>query len=152
MPELLNEDYLDFIRALNQHEVEYLIVGGYAVIFHGYPRTTGDLDIWVHKTEKNYGKLVGAMFDFGMPVFDMTKENFLHNPHLDVFTFGRPPVSIEILNQVKGLQFEKTHLNAVHNEVEGITVKFLSRPDLLAAKKAANRPRDIDDIENLSGR
>ena len=151
MPELLNEDYLDFIRALNQHEVEYLIVGGYAVIFHGYPRTTGDLDVWVNKTKNNYGKLVGAMFDFGMPVFDMTKENFLHNPHLDVFTFGRPPVSIEILNQVKGLQFEKAHLNAVHTEVEGITVKFLSRPDLLAAKKAANRPRDIDDIENLSG-
>ena len=151
MPELLNEDFLDFIRALNQHEVEYLIVGGYAVIFHGYPRTTGDLDIWIHKTGVNYGRLVRAMTDFGMPLFDMTRENFLHNPHLDVFTFGRPPVSIEILNQVKGLQFENAYPNAVHNEIEGITVKFLSRPDLLAAKKAANRPRDINDIENLLG-
>ena len=151
MPKLLNEDYLDFIQALNQHEVEYLIVGGYAVILHGYPRTTGDLDVWVHKTEKNYGRLVGAMSDFGMPLFDMTEENFLHNPRLDVFTFGRPPVSIEILNQVKGLQFEDAHRNAVHNEIEGITAKFLSRPDLLAAKKAANRPRDINDIENLLG-
>ena len=89
------------------------------------------------------------MTDFGMPLFDMTQENFLHNPHLDVFTFGCPPVSIEILNQVKGLKFENTYPKAVHNEIEGITVKFLSRPDLLAAKKAANRPRDINDIENL---
>lgn len=149
MPDLLNEDYLDFIQALNKHKVEYLIVGGYAVIFHGYPRTTGDLDIWIHKTEKNYDRLVEAMSDFRMPVFDMTKENFLHNPELDVFTFGRSPVSIEILNQVKGLIFEKAQSNAVHNKIEGIKVIFLSRQDLLTAKKAANRPRDINDIENL---
>ncbi len=149
MPELLNEDYLDFIQALNKQKVEYLIVGGYAVIFHGYPRTTGDLDIWIHKTEKNYDRLVEAMADFRMPVFDMTKENFLHNPELDVFSFGRSPVSIEILNQVKGLKFEKAQSNAVHDEIEGIKLLFLSRQDLLTAKKAANRPRDINDIENL---
>jgi hypothetical protein len=79
MQGILHEDFLDFIRALNANEVEYLVVGGYAVILHGYPRTTGDLDVWVNKTPENYGRLTNAFAEFKMPVFDMTRENFLTN-------------------------------------------------------------------------
>ena len=151
MDGLLHEDFLDFIKSLNSNGVEYMIVGGYAVILHGYPRTTGDLDIWVNKTEENYDRLVNALSEFQMPVFDMTRENFLRNPHFDVFAFGRSPVSIEILNAVKGLEFEKAYTNAISIEIDDGPTIFLSRSDLLTAKRAANRPRDINDIENLLG-
>jgi hypothetical protein len=151
MSEVLHEDFLAFIKALNASHVEYMVVGGYAVIFHGYPRTTGDLDVWVNQTEENYDRLVNALTDFRMPVFDMTRENFLNNPNLDVFAFGRAPVSIEILNALKGLEFQRAFANADFKEIEGTAVRFLSRADLLAAKRAANRPRDINDIENLLG-
>ncbi|MCZ6675117.1 MAG: nucleotidyltransferase [Verrucomicrobia bacterium] len=151
MGDVLHEDFLDFIKTLNANSVEYMVVGGYAVIFHGYPRTTGDLDVWVKKTDENYDRLVDALSDFQMPVFDMTRENFLNNPHLDVYAFGRSPVSIEILNTVKGLEFEKAYANAVSIEIDGTPVRFLSRSDLLTAKRAVNRPRDINDIDNLLG-
>ena len=150
MSGIVQEDFLEFIAALNGQQVEYLIVGGYAVIYHGYPRTTGDLDVWVNKTEENYDRLVKTFEDFGMPTFDMTKENFLSKPELDVFAFGRSPVSIEILNSVKGLKFEGAFENSVTTEMSGVEVRLLSREDLLVAKRAANRPRDINDIENLS--
>jgi hypothetical protein len=151
MQGILHEDFLDFIRALNANEVEYLVVGGYAVILHGYPRTTGDLDVWVNKTPENYGRLTNAFAEFKMPVFDMTRENFLTNPNIDVFAFGRSPVSIEILNAVKGLDFGNAFANAEIRMMDGVQIKLLSRSDLLIAKKASNRARDINDIENLLG-
>lgn len=149
MDAVLHEDFLDFIKALNANQVEYMVVGGYAVIIHGYPRTTGDLDVWVYKSGENYDRLVSALYDFQMPVFDMTRDNFLNNPDFDVFAFGRSPVSIEILNAVKGLDFRKAFGNAVTREIDGTPVRFLSRSDLIDAKRAANRPRDINDIQNL---
>ncbi len=84
MGNIFNEDFSDFIQALNKTGVEYILVGGYSVIIHGYNRTTGDMDIWVNKTESNYNKLLTAFAIFRMPVFDMNKENFLNNPEVDV--------------------------------------------------------------------
>ena len=107
MQNIFNQDFQDFIRSLNEADVNYVLVGGYAVILHGYNRSTGDLDIWVEQTEENYYKLVKAFQLFGMPVFKMTKNNFLGNAEMDVFTFGRPPVSIDIMLSVKGLDFEE---------------------------------------------
>lgn len=85
MANTLNADFADFILALNQEKVEYLLVGGYAVIFHGYNRTTGDLDIWINPTPDNYNKLVKAFSVFGMSLFDMTEEKFLATDRYDVF-------------------------------------------------------------------
>lgn len=91
MGNIFNQDFRDFILALNNNEVEYILVGGYAVILHGYSRITGDLDIWVNRTAENYKKLVAAFTIFKMPVFDMTEYNFLNNDNFDVFKFGRSP-------------------------------------------------------------
>jgi len=91
MGNILNPDFKDFIQAFNNNEVEYILVGGYAVIIHGYNRTTGDMDIWVNQTKDNYKKILRAFFEFGMPTFDMTEENFLNNEDFDVFSFGVPP-------------------------------------------------------------
>ncbi len=77
MSNIFNDDFKDFIKALNNNKVEYILVGGYAVILHGYNRTTGDMDIWVNQTKENYQKIVKSFHEFGTPVFDMTEENFL---------------------------------------------------------------------------
>ena len=84
------KDLTDFISNLNQCGVRYLLVGGYAVQLHGYPRFTQDMDIWVDRTSENYRKLVTAFGQFGLPLFDMTERGFLTHPDFDVFTFGRP--------------------------------------------------------------
>ena len=95
MGNIFNPDFRDFIHALNNNNVQYILVGGYAVILHGYSRTTGDMDIWVKQDDENYAKLVKAFHEFKMPLFDMTKENFLNNTNIDVFTFGQAPVCID---------------------------------------------------------
>jgi len=107
----LNPDFQDILRCLNSCKVDYLVVGGYAVIHYGHSRTTGDIDIWVRKSEANYLKINAAFLKFGMPVFDMGFENFMSD-QMDVFSFGRTPVSIDILTEVKGLEFEEAFLNA----------------------------------------
>lgn len=97
MGNIFNRDFQDFIQSLNQHEVDYILVGGYAVLLHGHSRTTGDMDIWVDASESNYQKLVKAFHTFGMAIFNMTLENFLNDKEHEVFSFGRPPVSIDII-------------------------------------------------------
>src|ERR1700754_3219108 len=99
MGNIFNDDFRDFITALNNQQVEYILVGGYSVILHGYSRTTGDLDIWVNKTKENYIRLTRTFYEFGMSLFDMTEDNFLKNSEINVFSFGRPPVSIDIMTE-----------------------------------------------------
>jgi len=150
MGNIFNVDFLDFIQTLNDAEVEYMLVGGYATIIHGYNRTTGDLDIWVHQTGENYNRLKKAFKQFQMPVFDMTKTRFLHDKSVDVFSFGRPPVSIDIITNLKGLEFKQVWINVEEKEIdEKVKVKVIHVNDLIAAKKASNRPKDQDDIEHL---
>ena len=86
MSNIFNDDFRDFLAALNLEKVKYILVGGYSVILHGYSRTTGDMDLWVERSEENYNRIKQAFFHFGMPVFDMTQENFLSHPNWDVFT------------------------------------------------------------------
>jgi hypothetical protein len=148
--DVFNEDFRDFLTALNKNEVEYIVVGGYSVILHGYSRTTGDLDIWVNKEKENYFKLVKAFKEFNMPVFDMTEDNFLKNPELNVFTYGRPPSSIDIMTDVKGLNFNETFKTSQIVEVEDLKIRLIGLNQLLKAKRAAGRHKDLDDIENLS--
>lgn len=150
MSYILNEDFKDFIQAFNENEVEYILVGGYAVIIHGYNRTTGDLDIWVNRTKENYKKIVRSFFEFGMPVFDMTEINFLYNHDFDVFSFGVPPVSIDLMTRAKGLDFESCFEKAEVHEIDGVNIRVLHLNDLIRAKKASNRSKDQDDIEKLS--
>ena len=149
MPNLFNADFQDFLRALHQCEVRYVLVGGYSVILHGYSRTTGDLDIWVEKTAANYDCLARAFLVFGMSVFDMTAENFLHNPVLDVFTFGRPPAAIDIMTNLKGLDFATAYPQAADMVVDDVAVRLIQYQHLLQAKQAAGRPRDQNDLDNL---
>jgi hypothetical protein len=153
MNNVFNPDFQDFIGALNQCEVNYILVGGYAVILHGYSRTTGDMDVWVESNRDNYQRLKEAFQRFGMPIFGMTEEKFLAPQIYDVFTFGRPPVCIDIITHIKGLTFEEAIATAHWFELEeGLRVRGLSIRDLLQSKRASGRNKDLDDIEHLTGK
>jgi len=145
----LHPDFLDFLRAFNEAGVKYMLVGGYAVIFHGYARNTGDMDIWVERSRENYAKIMRAFQIFGMPVFDMVVENFLDNARFDVFSFGSPPVSIDIITDLKGMGFEAAFPLAVEKLTNEIAVKVISLENLLEAKQASGRPKDLNDIQKL---
>jgi hypothetical protein len=149
MGNIFQADFRDFISALNDQEVKYILVGGFSVILHGYARTTGDMDIWVERSTENYLKLKKAFLQFGMQVFDMTAENFLSHPNWDVFTFGTPPVAIDIMVKVKGLDFETCYQRSVWFEDADLVIRTIHKKDLLKAKEAAGRLKDLDDIENL---
>jgi hypothetical protein len=148
---LLNEDFIDFLKSLKENQVESLLVGGYAVVLHGYHRTTGDIDIWIKPTSENYGRLRKALAEFGLPLDAITRDNFLSSDQVDGFTFGRPPVAIDILTKVKGLEFKEALQNSEAILVDGAPVQLLSVQSLKKAKAAAGRHKDLDDLENLGG-
>ena len=150
MGNIFNDDFRDFIRTLNIHNVRYILVGGYSVILHGYSRTTGDMDIWVDKTLDNYQRLRRAFLEFGMPVFDMTEKRFLNDPNVDVFTYGKPPSSIDIMIEVKGMDFNECYENSVFFEEDGLQIRTIHFNNLINAKKASGRAKDMDDLENLT--
>ena len=149
MSNIFNPDFIEFIRALNKSGVRYLLVGGYSVILHGYSRTTGDLDVWIDKTPDNYERLKTAFQIFSMPLFDMSKDRFLSS-EFDVFSYGRPPVSIDIMTQVKGLSFAEAYGAAETFEINQTKIRVLHLNHLRKAKRASNRPKDQDDLLNLS--
>ncbi|WP_420385376.1 DUF6036 family nucleotidyltransferase [Roseivirga sp.] len=149
MNNIFNPDFLEFCESLNKSDVEYILVGGYSVILHGYPRTTGDLDIWVRRDRDNYKKLLSAFDMFRLPVFDMTEDAFLDIDQFDVFRFGRPPVAIDIITELAGVDFSQCYSKALKRTFEGVTIRFLDFEDLIRAKTASGRPKDINDIENL---
>jgi hypothetical protein len=150
MGNIFKEDFREFIDALNINGVRYILVGGYSVILHGHSRTTGDMDIWVDRTLENYKKIKSAFLQFGMPVFDMTQERFLNDSLIDVFTFGRPPVAIDIMISVLGLDFNECFEKAIYFEDDNLQIRTIHINDLIDAKKASGRPKDLDDLENLN--
>lgn len=150
MGNIFNDDFRDFISALNEAKVEYILVGGYSVILHGYRRVTGDMDIWVNKTADNYDKIENAFLIFGMPVFDMTKEKFLlQDIESEVFRFGMSPSRIDLMTTVKGLEFDECNLLSTWYQDDEIKVKLIHYRQLIQAKKASGRDKDKLDIKNL---
>jgi Nucleotidyl transferase of unknown function (DUF2204) len=146
---IFNSDFRDFLKALNENKVNYILVGGYAVVLHGYPRTTGDMDLWVERSLENYRKLEKAFAQFGMSVFDMNEQNFLSHPVWDVFTFGSPPVAIDIMTRLEGLDFNTAFDRSVIFEDEELEIRTIHKNDLILLKRSAGRSKDLNDLENL---
>ncbi len=147
---IFNDDFREFLTALNDQYVRYILVGGFSVVLHGYSRTTGDMDIWVDRTAENYIRLKKAFSQFGMPVFDMTEQNFLSHPVWDVFTFGVPPVAIDIMVKVKGLDFDTCFENSIYFEDDDLKIRTIHKENLIEAKKQSGRPKDLDDLANIT--
>jgi predicted nucleotidyltransferase len=145
---VLNPDFKEFLQLLNVHEVRYLIVGGYAVAFHGHPRYTKDLDVWLWVDPTNSKKIVSALNDFGFDSLGLTEQDFL-NP-VNVFQLGYPPVRIDLAMSISGVEFDSCFTHKVVTEIDGISVNFIGLEDLKVNKRASGRYIDLDDIENLS--
>ncbi len=108
------------------------------------------MDIWVDRTAENYIRLKKAFSQFGMPVFDMTEQNFLSHPVWDVFTFGVPPVAIDIMVKVKGLDFDTCFENSIYFEDDDLKIRTIHKENLIEAKKQSGRPKDLDDLANIT--
>jgi hypothetical protein len=150
MGNIFNQDFQEFLLALNEKKVNYVLVGGYSVIYHGFPRTTGDLDLFVEVSKENYGNLVLAFEQFKMPTFDMTEDSFLNQTKINVYTFGRPPVCIEILKEISGFTFQEINNNAIQTVFEDIPMKIINLNNLRRNKEISGRSKDLNDLENLS--
>jgi hypothetical protein len=143
----LHPDFKDFLRLLNCHGVEYMLVGGYAVGYHGYPRATGDMDIWIEVSEANAQKTAMVLHAFGMPKESVSQELFLDKDR--VIRMGVPPVRIEIITGASGVRFAECYSRREVVEFEGILLNFISLEDLKVNKKAAARHKDLEDLEQL---
>jgi predicted nucleotidyltransferase len=144
----LHPDFEDFLKLLNSRGVEYLVVGGYAVGYYGYPRATGDIDIWIAVNETNAEKAAQALRDFGMPEAESTKSLF--NEKDKVVRMGMPPVRIEVITGASGVVFADCYRRKKVELVDDIPVNFISLDDLKANKRAAGRHKDLDDVEHLA--
>ena len=145
---MFSKDFKEFIQLLNKNQVEYLVIGGYAVGFHGHPRYTGDIDIWINPSDKNVKKLLKVLIDFGF-----TPENF--NPSdfkskEKIVRIGFPPFRIDLMVSIDGVQFENCYPNRVEIKLDDVNVNFIGFDDLVKNKKACNRTKDQLDLENLN--
>ncbi|SDD83444.1 Nucleotidyl transferase of unknown function [Dyadobacter soli] len=143
----LASDFEDFIKLLNKHAVEYLVVGGYAMAFHGRPRFTGDLDIWINISESNAEKMLVVLAEFGFSSLGYRKEDFLKENIIN--QIGYPPLRIDILTSIDGVTFSEAIVHKRIIDVDTIAIAFIGLNQLIANKKASNRPQDIQDIVSL---
>lgn len=146
MPNLFNTDFSEFLKLLEGHIVDFLLVGGYAVILHIYIRSTGDLALWINKTSNNYTNLKKACQDFGAPMFS---EIDFENDKFDVWSIGVAPRKIEILTHVDGLVFNQSKIHCKWFELEKFKVPYINSDDLIKNKLATGRYKDLADIEQL---
>jgi predicted nucleotidyltransferase len=143
----LPRDFRDLIALLNGKSVKYLVVGGYAVTFHGYPRATQDLDIFVELSRANAEALMEVLDEFGFSTKGLTPEYFMDKGQ--AVWFGREPHKVEILNDISGVAFAECYRQRVRATVGGLKINFISLPDLLANKKATGRNKDLADLDYL---
>lgn len=148
MTTTLPSDFKEFLRLLDEKDVKYLIVGGYAVGYHGYPRSTGDMDVWVESTEENAERVVEALKEFGFDVPRLAPDLFLDPDR--VIRMGHPPLRIEILTSVTGVSFGECYsTRAVEEMGDGTPIHFIGLEKLKENKRASGRHKDLDDLENL---
>ena len=143
----LPEDFKDFLKLLNSHKVEYLLIGGYAVGYHGYPRATADMDIWIGISEKNAQKLVFVLKEFGFDLPEIKEELFLQENK--VLRMGNAPIRIELLTTISGVDFKTCYKDRVEDIIDSINIKIINLKNLKENKKASGRHKDLDDSDKL---
>jgi predicted nucleotidyltransferase len=144
----LPRDFREFLKLLNVHKVGYLLVGGYAVAFHGYPRATADMDIWVAVDPINAERLVAVLKEFGFDVDELSPELFLAENQ--IIRLGVPPVRIEIHTSISGVNFDKCYAERVMDRWDGVDVPLINLEQLKVNKAASGRYKDLNDLEHLS--
>ena len=143
----LDPNFSEFIALLNANAVEYLLVGGYAVIVYGYPRFTGDLDIWVRPSEENARKLLKVLQKFGFGSVEIGIKDFTDEE--SVVQFGYPPVRIDVMTSIDGVTFDESFPKRVVKDVSGVQLNVIHLDDLKTNKRTTGRYKDLNDIEHL---
>lgn len=143
----LSRDFKEFIASLNANRVRYLVVGGYAVAFHGRPRYTKDLDVWIENTPENANRLVKALGDFGFASLGLQESDFIE-PDM-VIQLGYPPNRIDMLTSLKGVTFSESYERKIEIAFDNVMVNFIGLDDLRSNKGAAARPQDLADLDDL---
>ncbi len=144
---MLSKDFKEFITLLNNHDVQYLIVGGYAVAIHGYPRYTKDLDIWIALSPENADKILKVLDDFGFGGLNLTAEDFTQPDQ--IIQLGFPPNRIDIITSLTGVDFNNCYDTKLTVDFDGVEILIIDRVNLKKNKLATGRPQDLADAENI---
>ena len=143
----LNENFVDFIKLLNEYKVKYVLVGGWAVVIHGYTRNTGDMDFFVDTTEENAEKIILVIKDFLGSTIGFTKQDFMKVDN--IIMMGRPPFRIDVLTGISGVSFHEAYNSSKIYEDEGLAIRCIHINELIKNKKASGRTKDLGDAEML---
>jgi hypothetical protein len=144
---MLNKDFKEFIKLLNEHKVKYLVVGGYAVAFHGHPRYTNDFDIWIESSVDNARNLLTALDQFGFGSSGLSLGDFLVSDQ--IIQLGYPPNRIDILTAAAGVDFETCYNSRISIIIDETPIYFIDKENLKKNKRSAGRQQDLADLENL---
>ncbi len=144
---MLSPDFSEFAALLNAHEVRYLVVGGYAVAFHGHPRYTKDFDVWVDRSPENVERLLTALRAFGFGSVGLVSADFTTPDR--VVQLGVPPQRIDLLTSLEGAEFEAAYADHVEVELEEVTLPVIGLEALKANKRTLGRHQDLADLEKL---
>ncbi len=145
---MLNKHFQDFLGLLEKHHVEYVIVGGYAVGVHGFPRYTGDMDVFVGISDENAARLVDVFNEFGFETLSLKASDFLEPD--TVVEVGREPMKIQVLTGIDGVTFDRCRSDRIVVNISGLQVPFIGFGSLLANKAASPRSKDRIDLEELT--
>lgn len=144
----IQPDFEEFLRLLEEHRVDYMIVGGYAVAFHGFPRFTKDMDVFFEPSEANIARLRSALVGFGFQEDDVPCDLFIAKGN--VLTFGVAPVRVDLVSDIDGVTYAEARPNAVRGKYGRTEVTFIGRDDLIRNKRATPRAKDKADVEELT--
>ncbi|PZO37652.1 MAG: hypothetical protein DCF19_18375 [Pseudanabaena frigida] len=144
---MLNQDFKEFIQLLNDNQVKYLVIGGYAVAVHGHPRYTKDIDIWIEISEENAQKLMTALTQFGFESLGLTSEDF-QTPN-QIIQLGYPPNRIDLITNPDGVDFQTCYDSKIEVTLNDVPVKFIDLNNLKKNKLASGRLQDLADLEKL---
>ncbi|PKN90642.1 MAG: hypothetical protein CVU44_23100 [Chloroflexi bacterium HGW-Chloroflexi-6] len=145
----VNSDFSDLLQIFNDNHVKYLVIGGYAVIQYGEPRFTKDLDLWISTDIANAEAVYKALKEFGAPLTEMSVDDFSEEGYF--YQMGVPPVRVDVLMGIPGATFEKCWSRRQIVDFDGLKVNFISKQDLVTAKRASGRPQDLIDADLLEG-
>jgi predicted nucleotidyltransferase len=146
----LEKDFADFVSLCNKHMVQYIVIGGYAVSVHGYPRSTKDLDICIKSDRQNADKMISVLQEFGFGTLNIIAEDFMKKDF--IMQLGYPPLRIDILNELNGMDFDEVYKNRRVVQLDSLSVNFIGYNELIMLKKMAGRPQDIADVKKLEKR
>ena len=139
--------FKEFIKLLNKNNVRYIVIGGYAVVYHGYVRSTNDIDIWIDIREDNIKKLIKVLDEFGFSSLSIKEADFLPN---QIVQLGYPPNRIDLITTPAGIEFETCYESKEQVSIDDTAVNIIDLENMIKAKQASNRTRDLADIEELT--